>query len=285
MPGISQTSEFSHITLTELHPTLGAELSGVYFSQPVAEDLFQEILAAITKYGVCVFRNTGLNYARHVAFAAQFGELDDVMPYLAGGRPRRLSHVRLFDVGNIDLDGGVFALGNVRREWKRGNSLFHVDSSFNPRRAGYSLLRAAELPPTGMGGETEFADSRTAVNESTSYMQDHLHTNDFIAAHSLWHSRKVASPSTFADVDPEDYPMSRHRLLQTHEASGRETLSGSLRGDVHRLFSNATQPRYALRVGWENTGDLMLWDNTSVMHQAVGGTFEGQYRRDMRRGD
>lgn len=71
------------------------------------------------QYGVCVFRNTGLDDARHVAFAAQFGELDDVTPYLAGGRAHRLPDVRLFDVGNIDLDGSVFALDNVRRKWNK----------------------------------------------------------------------------------------------------------------------------------------------------------------------
>lgn len=90
--------------------------------------------------------------------------------------------------------------------------------------------------------------------------------------------------------------MGRHRLVQTHEASGRETLylathihhiegvdsevSAAL---VERLMAHATQERYVLRVGWENVGDLVLWDNTSVMHRAVGGRFEGVHRRDMRR--
>lgn len=66
-----------------------------------------------------MFRNTGLDDAHHVAFAARFGELDDVTPYLAGGRAHRLSDVRLFDVGNIELDGRVFELDNVRREWNK----------------------------------------------------------------------------------------------------------------------------------------------------------------------
>lgn len=68
---------------------------------------------------MCVFRQTGLDDAGHVAFAAQFGALDDVGPYIAGGRAHRLSDERLFDVGNIDLDGTVFALDNVRREWNK----------------------------------------------------------------------------------------------------------------------------------------------------------------------
>jgi alpha-ketoglutarate-dependent 2,4-dichlorophenoxyacetate dioxygenase len=119
MPGLSISPSFNKITVTELHPTFGAEISGVDFSRPVEDDTFQEIKAAIDKYGVCVFRNTGLDDAHHVAFASQFGELDDVTPYLAGGRAHRLSDVRLFDVGNIELDGKVFGLDNVRREWNK----------------------------------------------------------------------------------------------------------------------------------------------------------------------
>lgn len=179
---------------------------------------------------------------------------------------------------------------------RQGNGLFHVDSSFNPRRAGYSLLRAHELPPAGMGGETDFADVRTAFDELPSALKDELREKDYIAAHSLWHSRKTAAPATFADVNPDDYPMGRHRLVQRHEASGRETMY--IAAHIHhiegltpeesqalfdQLFHHATQSRYVLRIGWEQLGDLILWDNTSVMHRAVGGSFEGKFRRDMRR--
>ncbi|KAJ5440163.1 alpha-ketoglutarate-dependent 2-4-dichlorophenoxyacetate dioxygenase [Penicillium daleae] len=296
MPGLSTSPAFKHITITKLHPTFGVEISGVDFSRPVEGEIFQDILTAITQYGVCVFRNTGLDDARHVAFAGQFGELDDVTPYTAGGRAHRLSDVRLFDVGNINLDGMVFALDNVRREWNKGNGLFHVDSSFNPRRAGYSLLRAHELPPAGMGGETEFADVRTAFDELPTSFKDELREKDYIAAHSLWHSRKMAAPTTFTDINPDEYPMGRHRLVQRHEGSGRETLyiaahihhiegidAEASQSLFNRLFQHATQSSYVLRIGWEQAGDLILWDNTSVMHRAVGGSFEGKFRRDMRR--
>ncbi|KAJ5648722.1 alpha-ketoglutarate-dependent 2-4-dichlorophenoxyacetate dioxygenase [Penicillium lividum] len=307
MPGL--VMPFTRITVTEIHPTFGAEISGVDFSRPVENEVFQEILSAISKqYGVCVFRSTALDDARHVAFASQFGELDDVTPYISGGRAHRLSDVHLFDVSNIDLDGmtmsdasGIKYQHKTYRHYteankKQGNGLFHVDSSFNPRRAGYSLLRAAELPPANTGGETEFADIRTAFTDLPSTLQTNLREQDYIAAHSLWHSRKVAAPETFADIDPADYPMSRHRLLQRHEASGRETLY--LAAHIHhieglkndeskalfeRLYGHATKPEYILRVKWENEGDLVLWDNTSVMHRAAGGEFEGKYRRDMRR--
>lgn len=51
MPG-RVAPAFTHIVITELHPTFGAEISGVDFSRPVDKDVFQEILAAISK--VCI---------------------------------------------------------------------------------------------------------------------------------------------------------------------------------------------------------------------------------------
>ena len=49
------------------------------------------------------------------------------------------------------------------------------------------------------------------------------------------------------------------------------------------LMGHATQKKYTLRLPWENEGDLVIWDNTCVMHKAGGGSFVGKYKRDMRR--
>lgn len=40
---------FRLIEVTELHPTFGAEIVGIDFSQPVCNEIFKEVLAAITK--------------------------------------------------------------------------------------------------------------------------------------------------------------------------------------------------------------------------------------------
>ena len=54
---------------------------------------------------------------------------------MRGCAGRRLK-CRLFDVSNIDGDGQLLQPGSVRWILGKGNQLFHVDSSFNPRRAG-----------------------------------------------------------------------------------------------------------------------------------------------------
>lgn len=52
---------------------------------------------------------------------------------------------------------------------------------------------------------------------------------------------------------------------------------------LETLYKHACSPKYCVAIDWTDNSDLILWDNTCVMHRATGGTFEGKYKRDMRR--
>ena len=99
--------------------------------------------------------------------------------------------------------------------WYQANGIFHVDSSFNPRRAGFSLLRAHELPPAGTGGNTDFADTRTAFDDLPQDLRQRLFDNNYVGAHSIWHSRRKGAPKDSPwtkDVKVEDFPFGRHKV-------------------------------------------------------------------------
>lgn len=66
------------------------------------------------QYGVVGFRKTCLMDEGHIAFARQFGELDDVKPYITAGRQHRLNHYELFDVSNVGADGSILDPDSVR---------------------------------------------------------------------------------------------------------------------------------------------------------------------------
>ncbi|KAH8164937.1 hypothetical protein CIB48_g3297 [Xylaria polymorpha] len=314
MPGLLTEEEeprFKTIEIKKLHPTFAAEVSGVNFDD-VSDEQFSEILAAMTKYGVCVFRNTGLTDAAHVSFSERFGALDNIKRYLTNGRKPRYPHYELFDAGNVALEPTLPGAeptpldpSSPRAHANRGNGLFHADSSFNPRRASFSLLRAAQLPPPETGGDTLFADSRTAAEELDAELLALLAQRDLVGAHSMANSRKLGSPAFFADLDPGVYPMVRHRILQRHEPSGRMNLYVGAHlhhveeappGDkavgeeirdswalVQKLNAHATREKYVVAVPWYDTSDLVIWDNRAVLHRAGPGTFEGKFIRDLRR--
>lgn len=254
----------------------------------------------IAQYGFVVFRNTGLTDDSHVAFSRRFGELDNIKRYLTPGRKLRYEHLELFDASNLDADGEIVQPDHPRAQYNKGNALFHVDSSFNPRRASYSLLRAVVIPPPGEGGETEFADARTAWDDLEQETRARLlgagGDAGLVGAHSISHSRKVASPEYFKDLDPEATPMSRHRLAQVHEPSERMSLyvgghlhhiEGIDRAEsdelIKKVNDHVTQPKYVTSVSWEGPGDLVIWDNRAVLHRATRGPFESKSKRDMRR--
>ncbi|HTU11560.1 MAG TPA: TauD/TfdA family dioxygenase [Allosphingosinicella sp.] len=267
-------------------PNFGAEMSGVDLMAPLAAATVREILNAQDRYGVTVWRGTGLDDEGHVAFSRLFG-------YLEGGSktnvgPRRLKHAELIDVGNLDIDGNIVS-NELTRAQKRGDRLWHTDGSFIAKRSAYSLLMAHEVPTEG--GETWFADTRTAYDDLPRPMKDRL--EGLVAQHSYWWSRKQAGfPISEEELDAK--PVARHPLVHVHKGSGRKALYiASHARDIEglprkegrallaELIAHATQPRYVFKVRW-NPGDLVCWDNLCSMHR--GGEFDDErQRRDMRR--
>ena len=227
-------------------------------------------------------------------FSRKLGDLDDIRRYLGPGRKMRYTHVELFDAGNLDADSNLIDPDSPRAHSNKGNGLFHVDSSFNPRRASYSLLRGVVLPPPDAGGNTDFADSRAAWDDLPEELKTELLEKNYLGAHCMAHSRKQGSPEYFADLDPSTAPMSYHRIAQLHEPSGRMNLyvgahlhhiegvpaekSAAL---IEALNNHTRQQKYIISVSWHNPGDMIIWDNRAVLHRA--GEFRGRYKRDMRR--
>ena len=86
-----------------------------------------------------------------------------------------------------------------------------------------------------------------------------------------------------AGIEPGEYPMGKHKLVQVHERSGRGNLyvanhlhhleymdgswveEGEGRELIEELLGFATQGRYVVSVEWREVGDLVVWDNTAVM--------------------
>lgn len=261
-----------------------------------------------------MLRNTGLDDASQIEFSRRVGDLDTMRRYMTNGRKPRYQFYELFDAGNIDDQGGVLDPNSPRahygkvasspvdrlqntNEIPKGNQLFHVDSSFNPRRASYSILRAVELPPLGNGGNTDFADSRTAWDDLDPQFQKELLEKDYVVNHSIAQSRKLGSPEFFKDLDPTNGgQMSRHKLIQKHEPSGRMNIyiaahSHSIEGLpkeesdalIKKLLDHVTQSKYIYSSEWRNKTDMIIWDNRCTLHRANGGAYEGKYRRDLRR--
>jgi alpha-ketoglutarate-dependent 2,4-dichlorophenoxyacetate dioxygenase len=274
------------LTCEPILPHFGAEVSGIDLTKPLTKDQVQDVIDAMTEYGVCVFRNTGMTDEQHVEFSRNFGYLERV-PKREGMR-MRLPHRELFDASNLNVEGEI-TRDVAAIQYRKGDRLWHTDSAFMVKRTSYSALMAHEVPPEG--GQTWFADARGAYEDLDDETKALI--EDKVGINSLWWSRKQAG-ADIPDEEIRERPMARHPIVHTHAASGRKSLfiaahtmdiegmdEAEGRPLIKRLIEHATQPQYTFAISY-GVGDMVMWDNLCSMHR--GGDFDAsKYKRDMRR--
>lgn len=296
MPGV-----LNKLTFTPLGDNFVAQVEGLDFSAPIPDEVSRELRAGLHKYGVLVARRTNVDDESMIALGRKWGDMDNIKAHKLAGRKFRLEADEIFDVSNIDADDNIIAEDDIlRTSSKRGNTLWHADGAYNPRRSGISILRAVELPPKGTGGETEFLDSRTAYEDLPREKQAEI--MNYVGMNTLLWNRRLANPDMemFFDVEEKisrgEVPLAKHRIGQIHEPTGRGNLYiGSYnhhidglpieqgRKIIDELLAHVTQDKYKYSMSWEGAGDLVFWDNCAVLHRATEGEYGMKYRRDMRR--
>lgn len=267
-------------------PKFGAECSGLDITRPLNPQELKQVTDAMDRYGVCIYRDTGLNDEQHVEFSRNFGYLERV-PVREGAK-MRLPFRELFDASNLNVEGEI-TQDQAAIQYRKGDRLWHTDSAFMEKRTSYSLLLAHEVPSEG--GETWFADTRSAYEDLPQDMKDFL--ADKVGVNSLWWSRmKAGANITEEEIDARF--KAKHPLVHVHKGSGRKALfiaahtmdvegmdKAEGRELIRDLIEHCTQPQYIFSVKW-NAGDLVIWDNLCSMHK--GGEYDyATHKRDMRR--
>ena len=256
------------VNFKQVGRTFVAEVEGADFTNPTSPDLINEIRAGIDKYGVLIFRNANIDDDTQIAFASQFGELEPT-PQAKLGNLLRLQNEYMFDLSNINHNNEVTGQDLKAAAFSKGNEIWHADMQYHPRRTKYSILRAVELPPKETGGETLYADSRTAYDDLSAEMKDRI--EGVVANCSLLHNRRTASPELYRGVDVFDWPVSRYKLVYPHERTARKnlyvttyayTLDGMGYEEsqelIRPLLKHVTQEKYVCKVEWEQPGDMVM---------------------------
>jgi alpha-ketoglutarate-dependent 2,4-dichlorophenoxyacetate dioxygenase len=277
------------VSVTPLHPHIGAEIGGVDLTRAVPPDDFAETEAAFRRHAVLVFPGQPITDEQQMAFSRLFGPLE-TSPEYAGSQKSRLARREIADVSNLDPEGRVMSADDKRLLFNRGNQLWHTDSSFKHVPARCSLLSAREIPPSG--GETEFADLRAAYDALPEEKKRQL--DGLVAEHSIFRSRSLIGFTEFnADIQRELPPV-QQLLVRTHAGSGRKTLYLASHAShivgwpveagrklIEELVAFATQPRFVYQHRWR-VGDLVMWDDRCTMHR--GRPYDDtKHRRDMHR--
>lgn len=262
-----------------LRPTFAAEVNGIDLGEPLTPAAIGELVTAMDRFAVLVFRRQHLSDEAHIAFSRQFGELQHSPNYFQkdGSGRSRMAHPELFDASNLDARGKVLDVDDDRRQFRLGNELWHSDSSFLKVSAKYSLLNAHVVPADS--ADTQFADARAAYDSLSGAEQAKI--EPLVAEHSVFHSRASIGLTNFTEADRKARPPVHHPVARLHPGSKRKSLFvGSHASHIvgrpiaegrvllHHLAEAAGQPQFVYSHHWE-AGDLVMWDNRCTLHRML----------------
>jgi taurine dioxygenase len=258
------------LSATPLAPPLGARIEPIDLREPLSEDQFAEIVAALHRYHVLVFPGQDLPPEAHVAFSARFGELhvDDETP--SRGNP----YMTIF--GNVDPLGDAFTPPSNAldlQEW-------HSDHSHRPIQAMGSMLYGRVVPD--IGGETWFANMHLAFDALPGDLRRRIEGRSAVHTAAALVDYRAAVDPTAKPLTQEDraaIPEVIHPLVKIHPITFRPALyfgsqivdrivglsKAESRALILDLTAHVTQDRFVYRHKWTK-GDLVFWDNRSVAH-------------------
>jgi alpha-ketoglutarate-dependent 2,4-dichlorophenoxyacetate dioxygenase len=277
------------LTITPVHPVLGARVEGVDLTVPLDAATFGKIHDAFQEYSVLVFPGQQLSDEQQMAFTTRFGPLETTIKSI--GQERRL-HENMVDLSNVEpnAEGRLMGWNDRRMLYQSGNQLWHTDSSFKPVPAMASLLSGREVPP--VGGETEYVSMRHAYATLPAELQRRLEGR--VVVHSILYSRSTIAPGLFDPEHEQELPPVRQALVRTNPSNGRRAIYigshawyiegmdySESRRLLDELLAHTTRPECVYQHRWAQW-DLVMWDNRAVLHR--GRPWDAaQHRRVMRR--
>ena len=277
------------VSIRQVHPVFVGEVSGVDLRRTLSPDEVAAIDEGMDRYAVLVFHDQRISDEQQIAFARNFGEIENSRGgYLGKAEDRRL-HPLMNDVSNLDQHHRPLERDDRRRFFNLGNRLWHSDSSFRAVPAKYSILSGRIV--VDRGGNTEFADMRAAwdaLSDATKALVEPL-----ICEHSLMYSRGLLGFGDFTEEEREMFRPVRQALVRVHPKTGRKSLylashAGAIvgwpvpeaRAFLRDLTEEATRPENVYVHRWRQY-DLVMWDNRQTMHRVR--RFDERQVRDMRR--
>jgi alpha-ketoglutarate-dependent 2,4-dichlorophenoxyacetate dioxygenase len=268
------------ITIRPVQDGFAGEVTGIDITAPLNRDQVAAIEHGMDQYAVLNFPDQPLTDEQQVEFSRNFGELEITLAgQMAKPEERRFQQLELGDISNYDgaNTARLRERDDKRRMYALANRLWHSDASFRAIGAGYTLLHARIVP--GSGADTQFADMRAAYDALSA--AEKAEVEDLVCEHSIVFSREQIG---FGDYNPghEDHlkPVP-HRLVITHPVTRRKSLYLSshiggiagwpvpeARAFIRDLTEHATQPQFVYSHKWK-AGDMVMWDNRTVMHRAT----------------
>ncbi len=263
------------ITIEGLGASVGAEVLGVERDRLLTDDaLPTACMEALEEHGALVFRELHVDDDTQSAFTKK---LDDV----GKAKPAAAPPIYI-----VSLDPAK----SRTADYTRGTFYWHIDGAQDDVPTKATVLSAHTVAATG--GETEFASTYAAYEALND--EDKRRYEGLRVVHAFEASQRLANPDPLpAELACwREKPDKEHPLVWQHRSGRRSLVIGATASHVvgmdrdegrallADLLARATVPERVYRHEWA-VGDLVIWDNTGVMHRAC--TYDPSSAREMHR--
>lgn len=250
----------------------GVEVTGIDLGGDVDAETVAALRRLFHENQLMVIRGQDLTPQRLLWFARRFGQ----------PQPHILAHLRHRDVPEILPLSNIFENGKPIGVYD-GAAFWHQDMAFEEVPSNVTIVHALETPERG--GETLFADMWAAYDALDPAMKQKI--AGLRARHRYGNradedSRTRSKAMELTEEEQREVRDVVHPLVLAHPVTGRQGLygvaatsrgiegmeDGEARDLLDRLVGHASQDRF-VRPHAYRVGDLVLWDNFSLMHKAT----------------
>ena len=255
------------LKVTQLTPTIGAEVEGLDLSTHMNQELCDRLYLLLMEHQVIFLRNQLISAEQQVALASSFGELD---------RPHPIYPVVDDEPAITVLEFGPENPPNV--------DVWHTDLSYRNDTPFAAVLYSKLVPP--YGGDTMWASLTAAYDALPGDLKQEVEGRR--AIHDMGDFRNdftVGEPDGDADalVDAHsNFGSAIHPMVKVHPATGKRILYfnpcfvAQVVGDstirsrrlLNYLYDHVIQPEFQVRFRWTENA-LAIWDNRCTMHYAL----------------
>ena len=260
-----------------LSDEIGVRVSGIDLSEQLSTDDFDFVYQSLVEHKVIAFSGQTLSPEQHVAFSKRFGNCDvhSNNQYLLDGFPEILV------LSNDLKDGKPIGVVDAGVEW-------HSDLSWQVDPPLGSILHCLKTPD--LGGNTGFVNMAAVYQELPDYLKVAVEKLEGVHCVSKLLNRRVTisenrvNAREFYAQQLEKHPPVKHPLVYRHPESEEIILFASPRFTIgiadipedegqailDELFAAVEETNAKLEYQWTQ-GDVVMWDNRSVLHCAMGG--------------